>query len=159
MAEEKRAILTEEGMRKLQEQLDYLIGTRRNEIAHQIEVARGFGDLSENAEYDAAKAEQAKVEEEIARLTNTIRTAVVVADSDISTDHVSVGTVVEVENTATGDVQRFAIVGADEANPYESKISTDSPIGGGLLGATVGQTVSIEVPMGTITFKVLEISR
>ena len=159
MAEEKRTVITEEGMRKLQEQLDYLVGTRRNEIAHQIEVARGFGDLSENAEYDAAKAEQAKVEEEIARLTNTIRTAVVLADSEISTDHVSIGTTVEVENVATGDVIRFAIVGADEADPYESKMSTESPIGAGLVGATVGQTVQIEVPMGIVTYKILDITR
>ena len=159
MAEEKRTVITEEGMRKLQEQLDYLVGTRRNEIAHQIEVARGFGDLSENAEYDAAKAEQAKVEEEIARLTNIVRTAVVVSESEISTDHVSIGTTVEVENTATGDVIRFSIVGADEADPYESKISTESPIGAGLVGATVGQTVTVEVPVGTLTFKVLDITR
>ena len=159
MAEEKRTVITEEGMRKLQEQLDYLVGTRRNEIAHQIEVARGFGDLSENAEYDAAKAEQAKVEEEIARLTNTIRTATVVADSDISTDRVSIGTTVEVENTATGDVLRLSLVGADEADPYASKISTESPIGAGLMDATVGQTVTVEVPVGTLTFKVLDITR
>lgn len=159
MAEEKRTVITEEGMRKLQEQLDYLVGTRRNEIAHQIEVARGFGDLSENAEYDAAKAEQAKVEEEIARLTNTLRTAVVVAESDISTDHVSIGTNVEVENTLNGEVMRFAIVGSDEADPYTLKISTDSPIGAGLLGATVGQVVEIEIPAGVIAYKVLDISR
>ena len=159
MAEEKRTVITEEGMRKLQEQLDYLVGTRRNEIAHQIEVARGFGDLSENAEYDAAKAEQAKLEEEIARLTNVIRTAVVVSESEISTDRVSIGTTVEVENTATGDVIRYSLVGADEADPYEFKISTESPIGAGLVGATVGQTVQIEVPMGIVTYKVLDISR
>lgn len=159
MAEDKRNIITEEGRRKLQEQLDYLVGTRRNEIAHQIEVARGFGDLSENAEYDAAKAEQAKVEEEISRLTNVLRTAIVVADSDISTDKVSIGTTVKVENQNTGTVVEYSIVGADEADPYARKISTESPIGAGLLGATVGQTVSVDVPAGTANFKVLEIFR
>ncbi len=159
MAEDKRNIITEEGRRKLQEQLDYLVGTRRNEIAHQIEVARGFGDLSENAEYDAAKAEQAKVEEEISRLTNVLRTAIVVADSDISTDKVSIGTTVKVENQKTGSVVEYSIVGADEADPYARKISTESPIGAGLLGATVGQTVSVDVPAGTIDLKVLEIFR
>lgn len=159
MAEEKRTIVTEEGMRKLQEQLDYLVGTRRNEIAHQIEVARGFGDLSENAEYDAAKGEQAKLEEEIARLTNVIRTAIVVADSDISTDKVSIGTTVKVENIVTGDMMEFSIVGENEVDPYEMKISTESPVGEGLLGATVGQTVTIEVPMGQVRFRVLEIHR
>ena len=159
MAEDKRNIITEEGRRKLQEQLDYLVGTRRNEIAHQIEVARGFGDLSENAEYDAAKAEQAKVEEEISRLTNVLRTAIVVADSDISTDKVSIGTTVKVENLKTGALVEYSIVGADEADPYARKISTESPIGAGLLGATVGQTVSVDVPAGTIDLKVLEIFR
>lgn len=159
MAEEKRTIVTEEGMRKLQEQLDYLVGTRRNEIAHQIEVARGFGDLSENAEYDAAKGEQAKVEEEIARLTNVIRTAIVVSESDISTDKVSIGTTVKVENMATGDVVEFGIVGENEADPYEMKISTESPVGEGLLGATVGQTVTIEIPMGQVSYRILEIHR
>jgi len=159
MAEDKRNIITEEGRRKLQEQLDYLVGTRRNEIAHQIEVARGFGDLSENAEYDAAKAEQAKVEEEISRLTNVLRTAIVVADSDISTDKVSIGTTVKVENQKTGSIVEYSIVGADEADPYARKISTESPIGAGLLGATVGQTVSVDVPAGTIDLKVLEIFR
>ena len=159
MAEDKRNIITEEGRRKLQEQLDYLVGTRRNEIAHQIEVARGFGDLSENAEYDAAKSEQAKVEEEISRLTNVLRTAIVVADSDISTDKVSIGTTVKVENQKTGAVVEYSIVGADEADPYARKISTESPIGAGLLGAIVGQTVSVDVPAGVINLKVLEIFR
>ncbi len=159
MAEEKRNVMTEEGMRKLQEQLDFLIGTRRNEVARQIEVARGFGDLSENAEYDEAKKEQAKVEEEIARLTKMLSTAVVVADSEISTDKVSVGTTVRVKNVDTGDEVEYAIVGAEEADPYEDKISNECPVGAGLLGAAVGQTVEIEVPMGLLRYKVLEISR
>jgi len=159
MAEEKRTVITEEGLKKLQEQLDYLVGTRRNEIAHQIEVARGFGDLSENAEYDAAKSEQAKVEAEIAHLTAVIRNALVVSSSDISTDKVSIGTIVEVENTATGMKQEFSIVGENEADPYQKKISTESPIGNGLLGTTVGEVVTIEIPKGVIEYKVLNIRR
>ena len=159
MAEDKRNIMTEEGLRKLQAQLDYLVGTRRNDIAHQIEVARGFGARSENAEYDAAKAEQAKVEEEIARLTNVIRTAVVVADSDISTDKVSIGTVVKVENITTGLVVEYSIVGADEADPYARNISTESPVGAGLLGAREGDTVAVEVPAGVINYRIIEIHR
>ena len=118
MAEEKRNIMTEEGMRKLQEQLDYLIGTRRNEIAHQIEVARGFGDLSENAEYTEAKNDQAKLEEEITRLQKAINTAIVVADSEITTDKVSVGTTVTIQDMDEGDTFTYAIVGAEEADPY-----------------------------------------
>ena len=159
MADEKRNIMTEEGLRKLQEQLDFLVGVRRNEVAHKIEVARGFGDLSENAEYDEAKKEQGQLEEEIARLTKVISTAVVVADSEISTDKVSVGTTVKVQDVDSGDVYEYAIVGAEEADPYEDKISNESPVGAGLMGPAKGQTVEIEVPMGLLRYKVLDIKR
>ena len=159
MADEKRNIMPEEGLRKLQEQLDFLVGVRRNEVAHKIEVARGFGDLSENAEYDEAKKEQGQLEEEIARLTKVISTAVVVADNEISTDKVSVGTTVKVQDVDSGDVYEYAIVGAEEADPYEDKISNESPVGAGLMGAAKGQTVEIEVPMGLLRYKVLDIKR
>ena len=159
MADEKRNIMTEDGLRKLQEQLDYMVGVRRNEVAHKIEVARGFGDLSENAEYDEAKKEQGQLEEEIARLTKVISTAVVVADSEISTDKVSVGTTVKVQDVDSGDVYEYAIVGAEEADPYEDKISNESPVGAGLMGAAKGQTMEIEVPMGLLRYKVLDIKR
>ena len=159
MAEEKRNVMTEEGMRKLQEQLDYLIGTRRNEIAHQIEVARGFGDLSENAEYTEAKNDQAKLEEEITRIQNLIRTAVVVADSEISTDKVSVGVSVVLRDEELGEEVTYAIVGAEEADPWENKISNESPVGMALMGAVKGQTVEVEIPNGTVTYTVLDIKR
>lgn len=159
MADEKRNIMTEEGLRKLQEQLDYLVGVRRNEVAHKIEVARGFGDLSENAEYDEAKKEQGQLEDEIARLTKVISTAVVVSDSEISTDKVSVGVTVKLEDVDTGDIFEYAIVGAEEADPYEDKISNESPVGAALMGATVGSVLDIEVPMGMLKYKVLEIKR
>lgn len=159
MAEEKRNIMTEDGLRKLQEQLDYLVGVRRNEVAHKIEVARGFGDLSENAEYDEAKKEQGQLEDEIARLTKVISTAVVVSDSEISTDKVSVGITVKLEDVNTGDIFEYSIVGAEEADPYEDKISNESPVGAALMGATVGAVLDIEVPMGMLKYKVLEIKR
>lgn len=159
MAEEKRNIMTEDGLRKLQEQLDYLVGVRRNEVAHKIEVARGFGDLSENAEYDEAKKEQGQLEDEIARLTKVISTAVVVSDSEISTDKVSVGVTVKLEDVNTGDIFEYAIVGAEEADPYEGKISNESPVGAALMGAAVGAVLDIEVPMGMLKYKVLEIKR
>ena len=159
MAEEKRNVMTEEGMRKLQEQLDYLVGTRRNEIAHQIEVARGFGDLSENAEYTEAKNDQAKLEEEINRIQNLIRTAVVVADSEISTDKVSVGVSVVLRDEELGEEVTYAIVGAEEADPWENKISNESPVGMALMGAVKGQTVEVEIPNGTVTYTVLDIKR
>ena len=160
MAEQQnKTVLTEEGLKKLEAQLDYLVSVRRNEVSEQIAIARGFGDLSENAEYDEAKKEQAKVEEEIVRLTNTIRTAVVVADSEISTEKVSVGTSVRVKDVDTGDEDVYAIVGAEESDPYENKISNESPVGAGLLGAKRGDVVSIEIPAGILRYEIQDITR
>ncbi len=159
MAEEKSTILTESGLKKLEEELDYLISVRRNEVSEQIAIARGFGDLSENAEYDEAKKEQAKVEAEINRLQATIRTATVVADDEITTDKVSIGTIVKVKDVDEGDTVEYAIVGANEADPFENKISVDSPVGQGLLGAKRNQTVSILIPAGTLRYKVLSIRK
>ena len=160
MAEQQnKTVLTEEGLKKLEAQLDYLVSVRRNEVSEQIAIARGFGDLSENAEYDEAKKEQAKVEEEIVRLTNTIRTAVVVADSEISTEKVSVGTSVRVKDVDTGDEDVSAIVGEEESDPYENKISNESPVGAGLLGAKRGDVVSIEIPAGILRYEILDITR
>ena len=159
MAEEKTTILTESGLKKLEEQLDYLISVRRNEVSEQIAIARGFGDLSENAEYDEAKKEQAKVEAEINRLQATIRTATVVADDEITTEKVSIGTIVKVKDVDEGDTVEYAIVGANEADPFENRISVDSPVGQGLLGAKKIQTVSILIPNGTIRYKIMSIRK
>lgn len=159
MAEEKGTVLTESGLKKLEEQLDYLISVRRNEISEQIAVARGFGDLSENAEYDEAKKEQAKVEAEITRLQATIRTATVVADDEISTDRVSVGTIVQVKDLDDGETYEYAIVGANEADPMADKISNESPVGAGLIGAKKNQTVTIQIPAGQLQYKVLAIKK
>ena len=157
--QKNRVVLTREGLKKLEAQLEHSVSVRRNEIADQIAIARGFGDLSENAEYDEAKKEQAKLEEEIIRLENTIRNAIVLSDEDITTDRVSVGTVVTVKNETTGDTDSYAIVGAQEADPYENKISNESPIAAALLGAKKGQTVTAEIPAGIIKLKVLGIER
>ena len=159
MAEEKSTILTESGLQKLKDQLDYLISVRRNEISEQIAIARGFGDLSENAEYDEAKKEQAKVEEEITRLQQTVRTATVVGDDEITTEKVSIGTIVKVKDMDDGETYEYAIVGANEADPYEDKISNESPVGAALLGAKRNQVITIEVPMGTLKYKVMSIRR
>jgi transcription elongation factor GreA len=159
MPEEKGTVLTESGLKNLQEKLDYLISVRRNEISEQIAIARGFGDLSENAEYDEAKKEQAKVEEEITRLQATIRTATVVADDEITTERVSIGTIVKVKDLDENETYEYAIVGANEADPAEDKISNESPVGAGLLGAKRNQTVTIAIPAGTIRYKVLSIKK
>ncbi len=152
-------ILTESGLKKLEEELDYLISVRRNEISEQIAVARGFGDLSENAEYDEAKKEQAKVEEQITRLQATIRTATVVADDEITTERVSIGTIVKVKDLDDGENYEYAIVGANEADPMEDKISNESPVGAGLIGAKKGQTVTITIPPGILRYKIVSIRK
>ena len=159
MSEEKGTVLTESGLKKLQEQLDYLVSVRRNEISEQIAIARGFGDLSENAEYDEAKKEQAKVEEEINRLQGTIRTATVVADDEITTERVSIGTIVKVEDLDENETYEYAIVGANEADPAADKISNESPVGAGLIGAKRNQTVTIMIPAGQIRYKILSIKK
>ena len=159
MPEEKGTVLTESGLKKLQEQLDYLVSVRRNEISEQIAIARGFGDLSENAEYDEAKKEQAKVEEEINRLQGTIRTATVVADDEITTERVSIGTIVKVKDLDENETYEYAIVGANEVDPAADKISNESPVGAGLLGAKRNQTVTITIPAGTIRYKIMSIKK
>ena len=159
MAEEKGTVLTESGLKKLQEQLDYLVSVRRNEISEQIAIARGFGDLSENAEYDEAKKEQAKVEEEINRLQATIRTATVVGDDEITTERVSIGTIVKVKDLDENETYEYAIVVANDAVPAEFKISNESPVGAGLLGAKRNQTITINIPAGVIRYKVMSIKK
>ena len=159
MADEKRTIVTEEGLRKLQEQYDFRVNTRRKQIIEAIEIARGFGDLSENAEYTAAREEQAKNEAEITRLKALIDNAIVVSESEISTDRVSVGTTVRYSNLATGKESEYAIVGAEEADPENGSISGDCPIGMALLSHKVGEAVEVETPRGVITLQILDIHR
>ncbi len=159
MAVEKRSVMTEEGLRKLQEQYDYLINVKRKEIINAIEIARGFGDLSENAEYTEARNDQAKNEAEITRLKAIIDNAVVVSESEINTDNVSVGTTVKYVNVTTGKESEYGIVGADEADPMGGLISSESPIGMALLGHKVGDIVEVEIPRGFLTLKIVDIHR
>ncbi len=159
MPNSNRFKMSQERLDAIKQELYELETVRMKEVAEQIKEARSFGDLSENSEYDEAKKEQGQLEEEIARLTKVISTAVVVADNEISTDKVSVGTTVKVQDVDSGDVYEYAIVGAEEADPYEDKISNESPVGAGLMGASKGQTVEIEVPMGLLRYKVLDIKR
>ncbi|MDD3213618.1 MAG: transcription elongation factor GreA [Eubacteriales bacterium] len=156
---EKKTVLTKEGYKKLEAELDYYISVRRNEIADQIAFARGFGDLSENAEYDEAKNEQSRIEAKIVEMENTLRNCTVIEDDQVSTDIIGVGNSVKVMNQTLKREQTFTIVGANETNPKEMKISSESPIGATLLGKKVGQTVPVETPGGIMKMKVLEISR
>ena len=162
MAEEqKHNIMTAESLKKLQERYDYLLNVKRKEIINAIEIARGFGDLSENAEYTEARNDQAKNEAEITRLKALIENAEVVDESELSTDRVSVGITVRYENTDTGAQSEYGIVGAgaDEADPDEGRISSESPIGAALLGKTVGDIVDVEIPRGTLHLRIVDIHR
>ena len=159
MAEEKKVILTREGYEKLEKELDYYVSVRRNEISEQIAIARGFGDLSENAEYDEAKNEQSRIEAKIVEMENTLRNCIVVEDDEVSTDTVGVGNSVKVFNETLKKEQVITIVGANETDPAKLKISAESPIGAALLGAKVGDVVSVDVPMGVMKMDVLEIGR
>ena len=159
MAEEKKVILTREGYEKLEKELDYYVSVRRNEISEQIAIARGFGDLSENAEYDEAKNEQSRIEAKIVEMENTLRNCIVVENDEVSTDSVGVGNTVKVMNETLKKEQVITIVGANETDPRNMKISSESPIGAALLGKKVGDMVSVEVPVGVMKMTVLEISR
>ncbi len=160
MAEqEKKVILTREGYEKLEKDLDYYVSVRRNEISEQIAIARGFGDLSENAEYDEAKNEQSRIEAKIIEMENTLRNCIVVEDDEVDTESVGVGNTVRVKNLTLKAEQTFTIVGANETDPKHMKISSDSPIGAALLGKKVGQAVDVDVPAGVMKLKVLEITR
>ena len=165
MAEEKRTILTAEGKKKEEEKLEYLKTVRRKEVSEAIAVARGFGDLSENAEYDAAKNEQAKLEAEIAELDQMLRTAIVQDVTDVGTDSVNIGTVVEIECVKTsnsdvfevGETATYTIAGARESNPEQHIISNESAIGSALMGKKVGDDVDIELPSSNVTMKIVSI--
>jgi len=159
MAEEKKVILTREGYEKLEKELNYYVSVRRNQVAEQIAIARGFGDLSENAEYDEAKNEQSRIEAKIVEMENTLRNCIVVEDDEVSTDTVGVGNSVKVFNETLKKEQVITIVGANETDPAKLKISAESPIGAALLGAKVGDVVSVDVPMGVMKMNVLEIGR
>lgn len=154
-----KTVVSPEGMRKMEEKLQYLISVRRAEVAEQISIARGFGDLSENAEYDEAKNEQSRLEAEIMELENAIHTAIVIDDENVSTDAVNVGTIVKVLFVEDGDEEEYTIVGARESDPMNNKISNECPMGSALLGRKTGETVAVEAPDGVYHLKILGIRR
>lgn len=153
----KEVILTAEGLAKLKEELEYLKVTKRKEIAEKIQEARSFGDLSENSEYDAAKEAQASMEQRVVEIENLINNAKVVSASDSPKDVVSICSTVKVFDCEFEEEVEYTIVGITEADPLNNKISDESPIGKGLIGKKVGETVDVETPAGTIAFKILEI--
>lgn len=154
-----KTVVSPEGMREMEEKLLYLTTVRRAEVAEQISIARGFGDLSENAEYDEAKNEQSRLEAEILELENDIHNAIVIDDANVSTDAVNVGTVVKVLFVEDGDEDEYTIVGARESDPMSNKISNECPMGAALLGHKMGETVSVDAPDGAYQLKILGIRR
>lgn len=154
-----RPVISVDGMAKLEEELNHLKVVKRREIAEQIKTAISFGDLSENAEYDEAKNEQARIEGQISELENMLRNAVVIDNDAISTTEVGVGTTVRVQDVDSGREIEYKIVGATEADPMSGRVSNESPVGAALLGAKKGKKVSFNIPDGTRTLKILEIRR
>lgn len=159
MSQSKKFIMTYEGVKKLEEELEYLKTVKRKEVAERLKVAISFGDLSENAEYDEAKNEQAKLEEQILKLDEKLRKAVIIDESQIDLDIVTVGSIVKLHDFDFDEEIEYSIVGSAEADPFEGKISNESPVGKGLLGARVGEELEIQAPDGVVKFKVLEINR
>ena len=155
----KQVILTDEGLKKLEEELEQLKTVKCKEIAEKIKVALSFGDLSENSEYDEAKNEQALVESRIASIEATLKNAQVIDSKDIKTNKVFVGTKVKLLDLEFNEECEYKIVGSNEADPANGKISDESPVGKGILGHRVGQTVEIETPAGVTAYKILEISK
>ena len=154
-----RPVLSRDGLAKLEEKLNYLKVVKRKEIAEQIKLAKEYGDLSENAEYDEAKNEQARVEGEITQLENMLRIAVVVDDAELTSDAIGVGSIVKVEDAKTGRVLEYKMVGANEADPLAGKISNESPVGAALMGCREGQEITFAVPDGMRTLKILSIRK
>ena len=154
----KEQLYTQEGYQKLIDEFDFLTKVRREEIKVAIAEARSFGDLSENAEYDEARNEQAKTEARIKELEELIRNAKIVDEDAIDTSVVGIGSTVKIER-ADGTVAEYSIVGSNEADPTAFKISDQSPIGKKLIGTRAGTKITVEVPSGKITLKVLEVSR
>ena len=153
----KQVVLTEEGLKKLQDELEYLKVTRRKEITEKIKEARGFGDLSENSEYDAAKDAQAAMEQRVVEIENIIKNATIISADQMPTDVVSITSTVKVYDMDLEEEDEYIIVGATESDPLSGKISDESPIGKALLGKKVGDTVEVETPGGAISIKILEI--
>lgn len=150
--------MTQAGKEKLEQELEQLKTVKRKEVVERIKIARSFGDLSENSEYDSAKEEQAFVEGRITTLENMIRNAKIIAEADISGDSVSLGRSVTFIELPDGEEETYTIVGSAEADPFEGKISNDSPIAKSLMGKKVGDEVSVQTPGGEMHVKITSIS-
>ena len=157
--EEKEVLLTQEGYDNLEKELEYLVTEKRAEIAERIKIALGFGDLSENSEYDEAKNAQAANETKIAELENKLRYAKIIDESEIDTKTVQVGNTVKVLDMEFNEEESYTIVGSTEVDLTQNKISNESPIGSALMGAKKGQIVEAQAPAGIIKYKIVSITK
>ncbi|WP_138496131.1 transcription elongation factor GreA [Paenibacillus pinistramenti] len=156
---DKEVILTQDGLKRLEEELENLKSVKRREVAERIKVAIGYGDISENSEYEDAKNEQAFIEGRILTLEKMLRNARIISNDDIDTDIVSVGVTVTVEDLEFGDTMEYVIVGTAESDPLQNKISNESPVGKAILGKSKGAIVDVAVPAGTIQYKIIDIKK
>ena len=156
---DKQVLLTEEGLNKLEVELEFLKTSKRKEVAEKIKQALAFGDISENSEYDEAKLEQAHMEERIKHIENMLKNAKVIDEEEIDTKKVSIGSKVMVLDMEFDEEVEYTIVGSTEADPSKFKISDESPVGAALLGNKKGKVVEVTVPSGVIKFKILAISK
>ena len=152
----KQVILTQEGLEKLEQELEELKSVKRKEIAEKIKVALSFGDLSENSEYDEAKTEQGKLYSKIAELRNIIENSEVIETKE-NTKHVTLGSRVKVKCLEDNEIEEYLVVGSQEANPMNGRISDDSPFGRSLIGSAVGQTITVVAPAAAISYEILSI--
>lgn len=159
MSDQKEIVLTKEGMAKLREELEYLKTEKRKEVSEKIREARSFGDLSENAEYDEAKNEQAEVESRINTIINQLKYARVIDDSEITVDAVGLGITAVIREVGEKDEETYSIVTTTEADPDNGKISQDSPVGKALIGHKAGEVVTVETPVGKVDFEILRLSK
>ncbi len=153
----KDVLLTKEGYENLKAEIEYLSTEKRRQVAERIKVAREFGDIAENAEYDDAKNEQAMLEARIAKLEERLRAARVIEKKEIAKDVVSVGARVRLRDVAAKQTVEYHIVGSAEANPAEFKLSNESPVGQAIIGHKKGETVEVTTPRGSMKYKILEI--
>jgi transcription elongation factor GreA len=155
----KQIIVSHEGLKKLQQELEYLKTVKRKEVAQAIQKARAYGDLSENSEYDEAKNEQAEIEGKIANLEATLENAIVLDDAELGTDKVNVGNKVTVHNIDEDEETEYKIVSTAEADPIIGLISDDSPLGKALIGQRKGDSINVETPMGIVKYTITDISK
>ena len=155
----KKVLLTSEGLKKLQDELDNLKNVRRKENTAALKIAKSFGDLSENSEYDEAKNEQAEIEARISEIENMLKNAEIIDEDGVATDVASIGSKVTVKDLDDGEVTEYLIVGSTEADPIKGKISDESPVGSALLGHKIGEVVSVEAPMGVLEYEIVNISK